>query len=252
MNDLTSALRVLTRDEVLELVQTLFHDDYQVAVLRGQLLVEVRLIELLAMRFPGFEELAPSIDFAKKLGIALRAKLIPELLYQALMDLARLRNKFSHPPLKLTITEEDERQFLKRTPPWYVSMLDVAVEDHGPALSPVGRKTRLLIGLLCGQLIATNITMRENPGSSLTEPIFAPPKEWVRNEFRMLDKLAEKGELPVVTPPESVVPSESADLAKLKRDIESLPRDDRAMLRPWMLAHYEEDGSRHCKIHDKP
>lgn len=236
---------MLTRAEIVELVQTLFHDEDQVAVLRGQLLVEVRLIEILATRFPGFEELAPSIDFSKKLSIALRAKLIPELLYQALMDLARLRNKFSHPPLKLTITEEDERHFLKRTPPWFAPIMDVGVEDHGPALSPVGRKTRLLIALLCGQLIASKITLREHPEATLTKFPVAPPKEWVRNEFRMLDDLAEKGALPVVALPES------SDLTNLKQAIESLPRADRAALRPWVLTHYDGHGDQQRPVHDK-
>jgi hypothetical protein len=204
-DDGTFTPRVLSRDEVLELTQTLFHDDDQVAVLRGQLLVEVRLIEVLAIRFPGFETLAPSIDFAKKLAIARNEKLIPELLYQALMDLARLRNKFSHPPLKLSITEEDERHFLKRTPPWFVPVMDVALEDHSLAVEVVGRKTRLLIALLCSQLIATKGTMRDYPDASLTDFPIAPPKEWVRDEFRKLDELAERGELPVIVPSESPI-----------------------------------------------
>ena len=190
--------RVLNRDEVFELMRILTLDDDQTAILRGQLLIEIRLIEVLAIRFPGFERLAPYIGFSNKLAIALAEKLLPELLYQALMALARLRNEFSHPPLKVEITEDDERKFLKKTPPWFASMMDVAVEDHSIALSVRGRRTRLLIALLGSQLIATQQTMREDPGASLIDLPRLPPKDWVRDEFRKLDERAERNELPAL------------------------------------------------------
>ncbi|HEX3463745.1 MAG TPA: hypothetical protein VHS78_06835 [Candidatus Elarobacter sp.] len=196
--------RVLNQDEVAELLRILLLDDDQTAVLRGQLMIEIRLIEVLAIRFPGFERLAPHIEFSKKSLIALREKLIPELLYQALMALARLRNEFSHPPLKLAITEDDERHFLKKTPPWFVPLLDVVLEDHSVAINVLGRKTRMLIALLGSQLIATQQTLRERPDESLIDLPPSPPKEWVREQFRRLDERAERGDLPVLdrlTPP---------------------------------------------------
>jgi hypothetical protein len=40
------------------------------------------------------------------------------------------------------------------------------------------------------------------------------------------------------------------NLEQIKAQIDALPREDRANLRPWILAHYDVDGSKHRRIHD--
>lgn len=46
--------------------------------------------------------------------------------------------------------------------------------------------------------------------------------------------------------------TESPELAAIKAAIEQLPREDRANLRPWMLAHYDEDGNERPRVTKPP
>jgi hypothetical protein len=42
----------------------------------------------------------------------------------------------------------------------------------------------------------------------------------------------------------------SSALIDVQAQIEQLPCADRAALRTWLLAHYEDDGSGHRPVHD--
>jgi hypothetical protein len=45
---------------------------------------------------------------------------------------------------------------------------------------------------------------------------------------------------------------ESAELAQVQAMIDELERNDRAFLRPWMLAHYDESGDPPRMVSDLP
>jgi hypothetical protein len=58
------------------------------------------------------------------------------------------------------------------------------------------------------------------------------------------------GVFPAVGELARTMTTDSPALADVKAQIETLGREDRASLRPWMLAHYDEHGDPHRRITD--
>ncbi len=99
-------------DRPLDIRWTLAHDDDLISVLRGHLLIETRLGELLAKRFPQSGEVLEELGFAEKCRLDRRQGIIDRDLTRALTALGHLRDSFAHLPVKAELTDEDETEFL--------------------------------------------------------------------------------------------------------------------------------------------
>jgi hypothetical protein len=136
-------------------VRELVSEDDQTAILRGQLYVELELADVIAKRFPRFSEIAVHVEFARKAAIARDDGIITPGFCVALQALGRLRNSFAHPPMKRSLTTDDEVRFIKQLPRDLHATVN-AVISTSESFAPMGRPTRIAIGFLLQVLQTTN------------------------------------------------------------------------------------------------
>ncbi len=148
-----------------DFLQTVSHEEDLVAVLRGHLMVDVQLNDLLAQRLGGSDVLA-FVAFQDKVTLTKRHELVPKDFRKLLLAVNDLRNSFAHPPIKKTLTDDDVAALYKAVP---TDFRNVLFEYHGADARP-GDKVRAILGFtfswLHGQVDATK-TRPEPPPNFL-------------------------------------------------------------------------------------
>ena len=91
------------RDDQFNLI--MMEADDSVFILRAHLLIELRLLELLGLRFPNAEVLWPR-NFEPKITALHKAKVFETDYSHGLKGVNWLRNQFAHPPIKFDFSNE--------------------------------------------------------------------------------------------------------------------------------------------------
>jgi hypothetical protein len=93
-------------------LKVIFHDEPLIAVLRGQMFVEVAVEDLIRIVVTNADYLFAEMDFNDKVRAAKNMRLLNKRDDTALQAVARLRNQFAHRPDRERLTEDDDKKML--------------------------------------------------------------------------------------------------------------------------------------------
>lgn len=126
---------------LVDFLQTVSHEEDLVAVLRGHLMVDVQLNELLSERVGGIEVLS-FVSFQDKVTLTKRQQLVAREYRRLLLAVNDLRNSFAHLPIKKSLTGDDAAELYKAVP---AEARDVITAYHGPDAT-AGQQVRAILG----------------------------------------------------------------------------------------------------------